>query len=205
MKKIYLFIIILIFTLSGTAQNNLDPSQILNKAVTVITQTKGVEAKFNLNNNSFSGKGVIKTSGTKYNVSLPDVEIWYNGKELYTLNHNSGETTLINPTEEEISESNPLAYVTNANLNYNVSFSTVKKPDKYVLELLPKKTKGDVKRVTLTIKKNNFYVEKIVIEPKSGSPVSAEITSFKTGASLPSSTFEYPKTKYPAIEIIDLR
>lgn len=133
------------------------------------------------------------------------MEVWFNGKTMYTYNKDTEETTVVYPTPEELSQSNPLAYVTGASSNYNVSFSTVKRADKYVLELTPKKKSFDIKRVTLTINKQNYSPEKIVIEPKGGSPVTAEITSFKEAGNLSSSLFEYPKSKYPKAEIIDLR
>lgn len=187
------------------AQNSMTPSQILSKTVNLITGSKGTEANFNITHSGYTGKGLIKSSGQKYNVVLPEVEVWYNGKELYTYNKSTQETTLVDPTADEIAESNPLAYVTSAQNKYNVAFSTVKKNGKYVLELTPKAKGESIKRVTLTLNRSNFYPEKIVVEPVSGSPITSEITQFKTGLTLKPSDFEYPKSKYPRVEIVDLR
>ena len=180
------------------------PQQILNKAVGIVSNAKGVEAKFTIYNSGYSGSGVIKSLGNKFNVTLPDAEVWYNGKDLYTYNKRAGETTVINPTPEELSESNPLAYVYGASKNYNVAFSTVKKSGRDVLELIPK-AKGEIKRITLTLRKSDSLPEKIVVEPAHGNPITAEISSFKTSVALSAGEFEYPKSKYPKVEIIDLR
>ena len=198
-----LIFLMTIFSVNG--QSAMTPEQILAKSVSVVSNSKGVEAKFSVSGSGYSGHGEIKTSGGKFTVTLPDVEVWYNGKNLYTYNKKSGETTLITPTSEELSETNPLAYITGAGKNYNVSFSTVKKPSKYVLELLPKSKNGGIKRITLTLNKANYTPEKIVMEPKNGTPLTAEINSFKSNVSLSANDFEYPKTKYPKVEIIDLR
>lgn len=204
MKKIgIIFLLVFIGVANSFAQQNLTPSQILGKTVDLITSSKGVQADFTIYNSGYSGKGVIKSQGTKYNVKLPDVEVWYNGKDLYTYSDRSKETTLVTPTAEELAESNPLSYVVNASKTYNVSFSTVKKTGKYVLELTPK-AKGEIKRITLTINKD-YKPEKLVVEPSSGNPISADITSFKTGVTYNSAEFEYPKSKYPKVEVVDLR
>lgn len=189
----------------AVAQTTMTPSKILERVVTMITATKGVEAGFTVNNSGYTGRGTIKTSGNKYQVIMPDVEVWFNGKDLYTYNKSTKETTVVTPTAEEIAESNPLGYVVSAQKNYNVAFSTVKKANKYVLELLPKTKGGDIKRITLTVNKTDYKPEKIVVEPKGGSPISADITGFKTGVSSPAADFEYPKAKYPKAEIVDLR
>ena len=178
--------------------------QILAKAVSVITNAKGIETKFTIYNSGYSGTGEIVNLGNRFKVTMPDIEVWYNGKDMFTYNKRSQETTVVNPSAEELSESNPLAYVTEASKKYNVSFSTVKKSGKDVLELVPK-TKGEIKRITLTLRKSDYVPEKIVVEPSKGEPVTAEIISFKTGAKITASDFEYPKSKYPKVEIVDLR
>lgn len=181
------------------------PDGILAKTTGLILKTNGVDAKFKTNNSGYTGSGGIITSGEKFRVTLPDVEVWYNGTDLYTLNHNTQETTVVNPSSEELAEANPLSYVTGASKTYNIHYSTVKKTGKYVLELTPKKKGGEIKRITLTINRNNFYPEKIVIEPFSGSPITADITSFKPGVTSNKADFEYPKSKYLQYEVIDLR
>lgn len=204
MKKFLSVFVLSLLTLNLMGQGNPEAQKILSKVVNVISGAKGVEAKFTVYNSGYSGSGVIKAQGKKFSVSLPDVKVWYNGKDMYTYNGNSNETTVVVPTDEELSQSNPLAYVTTAPHNYNVTFSTVKKAGKDILELTPKK-KGDVKRITLTLRKTDCIPEKIVVEPTSGNPVTAEISLFKTSANLSASDFEYPESKYSKVEVIDLR
>lgn len=205
MRKL-IFHILAIFSIAGVfAQANLSASQVLEKAISSIVSSKGVEANFKVFNSGYSGSGNVKTLGSKFKVTLPDAEVWYNGKEMYTYNKRAGETTLVNPTEEELAQSNPLAYVTGAQKTYDVKFSTVKKTGKYVLELTPKVKGNEVKRITLTLDKQNYSPEKIVVEPASGDPISADISSFKRVEIISNSEFEYPKTKFPKVEIIDLR
>ena len=205
MRKFILLTIALVWGLGYImGQGNLTPSEVLSRTVTKISNAKGIEANFKIYNSGYSGGGTMKAMGSKFSVALPDVEIWYNGKDLYTYNKRTQETTIVEPTPEELAESNPLAYVTTASKNYVVKYSTVKKEGKYVLDLTPK-TKGEIKRITVTINKTSFSPEKIVVEPSNGNPITADISAFKTAQSLSASEFEYPKSKYPKVEIVDLR
>ena len=181
------------------------PVNILNKAVNAISAANGIEANFKVFNSGYSGSGTIKTLGNKFKVTLPDVAVWYNGQDLYTYNSRTNEVTVTIPTDEELAESNPLAYVTRAKNGYNVIFSTVKKDGRYVLELTPKSKGVEIKRITLTLKKSSYLPEKIVVEPLSGNPISADITSFKTSVKLSPNEFNFPKSQYPKAELIDLR
>lgn len=206
MKKITFFLILLgISILNLNAQGTLTALQVLDKTSAVLTNPKGIDSKFTISGNGANGSGIIKTLGGKFNVKLPDVEIWYNGNDLFTYNKRSDETTVVYPTAEELAESNPLAYVYGAKKNYNVAYSTVKKNDRYVLELTPNSKRADVKRITLTIRSKDFVPEKMVLEPRSGSPVTIEISSCVIGSKAVASDFEYPKSKYPKAEIVDLR
>lgn len=204
-KSVISLLLCLLWVFNTLAQSASGPESILAKAVASISNAKGVEATFTVYNSGYSGGGRIETSGNKFKVSMPDVSVWYNGKDMYTYNENTGETTVVTPTADELAESNPLAYVTNAAKTYKVAYSTVKKQGRYVLELTPKVKNNEIKRITLTLRANDYVPEKIVVEPVSGNPVSADIKSFKAGVSLAPSLFEYPKNKYPKAEIIDLR
>ena len=206
MRKTFTALFLALFSISiAFSQDTLTAGQVLGKAVSLITQAKGIETKFTVTNSGFSGGGLIKASGKKFKVIMPDVEVWYNGKDLYTYSKRSGETTVVVPTTEELSQSNPLAYVTGASGNYNVKFSTVKKTGKYVLELTPKQKSSEIKRITLTLNKTDYTPQKIVVEPASGTPITSEISSFQTSKAINDSEFNYPKSKYPNVEIIDLR
>lgn len=208
-QSLFLLAFILAFPVSLNAQT-LTPAQILAKTAAKLNSKQGIEAHFSVSYSGYTGKGAIKAKDGKFYVKFPDTQVWYNGSDLYTYNQNTGETTVVNPTSEELAQTNPLVYITSATKNFNVSESTVKKNGRYTLELKPK-TGGagsgdmDVKRVTLTIRKSDFGLEKVVIEPRSGSPITAEISEIKNGNNILASDFEYPRSKYSKVELIDLR
>ena len=206
MKKISLLLFLLMsFTFTVLAQTRLTPEEILTKTINKISGTTGLQVNFSVTTGGYSSKGEIFLNKNKFRVSLPDAMVWYNGKDLYTLNKNTDETTVITPSEEELEDSNPLAYISSSKRNYTVTFSTVKKSGSYVLELVTKTKRSEIKRITLTVNAKDYTPERLVIEPTSGTPTRADINTFKTVSTISPGEFEYPKAKFPKVEVIDLR
>lgn len=190
--------------MADSASAALTPEQVAQKAASVISNAKSISATFSLSGNGRKSTGSIKSSGTKFVVTLPEVSTWYNGNALYTYNPRIGETTVTTPTAAELMESNPLLYVRGGGANYTYKFSPVKRNGKYVVDLFPTKGNSGIKKLTFTVNSTNFHTEKIVVTTSVGA-LTIDVTSFKPGAAVPASEFEYPKGKYPKAEIIDLR
>ena len=204
MRKIIMLIMSVLSIASLSAQGTLNAEQVMDKARAKITGAKGISADFSYFGAGQNGKGSLKVAGQKFMVTLSDADIWYNGKDMYTYNKRTAETTIMNPTAQELAEVNPLNYVKNSKELYTASFSAEKKAGKYIVELTPKK-KGEIKKVVLTLRSSDFVPEKIVVTPSTGSALSVTVSSFKTLSSIAATEFEYPKTKYPKAEIVDLR
>lgn len=193
----------LLTLLAFPAAAALTAEQVAQKAAALISDPKGVSATFTLAGNGRSTNGTVKTSGSKFAVLMPQVSSWYNGKALYTYNPRINETTVLTPTATELMESNPLLYV-KGGTGYRYSFSPVKRTGKYVIDVVPVKKGSGIKKLTITVNSSSFAPEKITVDTGSGTSV-ITVTSFKGGVSVPASEFEYPKTRYPKAEIVDLR
>ena len=204
-RSIILGLLFAIFAIAGQeAFAQLTARQVAQKAASVISSSKGLAAGFTLTANGQTSKGTIKSSGSKFSVLLPQVSSWYDGKALYTYNPRTSETTIIEPTAQEMLESNPLLYVKGGGNGFNYSFSKIQKNGKYVVELLPRNKRSGLKKLIFTTNKSTFHPEKIEIDGGGMTSV-VNVTSFKTGVSLPAGAFAYPRSKYPNVEIVDLR
>ena len=179
--------------------------QILEKTASLIKNSVGIAADFTISVNDNTGKGTVRGSGKKFSVMLPDVKVWYNGTDMYTYNSHSRETTVINPTNEELNETNPLLYVNLYKGKYKAAYSSGKAAGKYLIELTPAGKTQDFRKLVFTINSTDYYPEKIVAEMRNGNKITISITSFKTNVGLKSSDFEYPEKSYPGVEVIDLR
>lgn len=177
---------------------------VTQKAASVITQAKGISLRFSVNAGGKAVSGTLKSDGMKFCVSLPQGTTWYNGKNMYSYNPRTSETTVTTPTAQELAESNPLLYVKSGATSFTSRFSKEKRPGKYVIELSPRNQKTGIKKLTFTINSANYHIERIVAVTSSGTST-VDVTSLKTGVRFPASEFEYPKSKYPSSEIIDLR
>lgn len=207
MKTKYSIVVIIIFLwtqFSIEVQGALTPEQVAQKTASVISSAKTISAAFTINGNGRKSQGSVKCTGNKFAVSLPEVSTWYDGKALYTYNPRTAETTVTTPTASELKESNPLLYVKGAGSNYSYKFSTVKRNGKYVVDLTPIKRSTGINKLTITVNSENFHPERIVVTTSAG-VMAIDITSFKTGMPIPAADFNYPKSKYPKAEIVDLR
>lgn len=182
----------------------LSPEQVVQKAAAVITNAKSIRAAFTVSAGGKTTKGTINNMGEKFTVQLPEFSTWYDGKNIYTYNPRTSETTVVVPTARELLDSNPLLYVKGGAGGYTYSFSPVKRNGKYIVDLIPRSKKSGIKKLTFTINAGNFRTERIAVSLGSGQTV-IDVTSFATGISFSPSDFEYPKSRYPKAEIIDLR
>lgn len=200
-RSILLYLLLL--PLSVFSQS-LSPEKVLEKSAAVFTASKGISVNFKISG-EITGTGSLIGAGNKFHVSLPDAQVWYNGKEMYSYNMRIGETTVISPSAEELQMSNPFLYFNTYKGKFKAEFSRSKIAGRYVVLLKPLTKATDLRSLAITVRSSDFIPEKIVAETTNGSSLTFNITSFKTGLSFPPSDFEYPRSRYPKVEIIDLR
>ena len=74
-----------------------------------------------------------------------------------------------------------------------------------MVTLIPKSKKNQVRSVEITLNSKSFKPEKFVVIPRAGTAATVRIKSLDYSKSISASEFEYPKAKYPRVQIIDLR
>ena len=181
------------------------PAEVLKKAATAANSSKGIKGSFSLTMSGKSLTGKISVSKEKFTISTPVSSTWYNGTSMWTYNPSSKETTLVKPTAAELQEANPLTYLKTYATDFTPSFSNKKISGKYVVNLVPKSKRSGIKNIEVVIDSKTFKPNTFTITSRDGSKVILKMQTLQYGVSIPVSTFEYPKNKYPKIEIIDLR
>ena len=200
-KGISIFLFISIFAFSSFA---LTPQEALNKGKSALASAKSVSADFSMKVNGQNVKGRLLSKGSKFTLISNISSNWFNGKDLYTYIPSKKETTVFNPTATELAEVNPLLYL-NTSSNYKVAGTKKKVPGIETLVLIPLKPGGGMKSVTIDLNSKTFLPTKIRIVPNSGSPIEISLSNVKLNVSIPDSYFEYPKSKYPKVNIVDMR
>lgn len=202
-RKILIALMITVSALSAYAAETADG--MLKKAAAGINGTTGLTASFTLDYGSQKVAGTLKASGKKFALQTSSTSTWYDGKNMWTYNAKNAETTLINPTAQEVAEANPLSIVNSYSSNFTAAFAKGQVKGTKTIVLTPKSKKIGYKSVHVTIPDGSVYPSKLVIIPSNGQKMSVSISQVKSGQKLPEATFVYPKSKYPKVEIVDLR
>lgn len=206
MKKRIIFGLLAMFTVLGVlpAHGELTAEQVAQKVAATLNTNTGLKLSYTIAANGRQLKGSLKSQGNKFAIATPQLSTWYNGKDLYTYNLKTQETTVVKPSAQELLEANPLLYVKSAGSGYSCKFSPVKRNGRYVVDLVPRTRKGSLQKLTVTVNSSTFRPERVVVTNQ-GSTLTVDVTNFTAGVSLPAAEFEYPKAKYPGVEIVDLR
>lgn len=200
----FLFLLTLMFsTASLSGAETAD--QILKKASAAINNANGLSASFNIDYGTQRLTGTLKTSGKMFVLQTSSSSTWYDGKNMWTFNAKNNETTLINPTAQEVAEANPLLLVNSYSMQFVASFAKNQTKGNKTILLTPKSKSIGYKSVMVTIPDGSNYPSMLVVVPSSGQTVKISISNVRTSQKFSNSTFVYPKSKYPKAEIVDLR
>lgn len=178
---------------------------IMKRASANLKSAKGVNCKFSLTADKRTINGTLKTSGNKFAITTPLSSAWYNGKCMWTYNPSSKETTLVVPTSAELRETNPLEYIKEYYSSFTPALSNKKQSGKYIVTLTPKKKSSEVRSLELTLNSSSLKPDIISVTLKNGTVTKITINSIEYNAAFKAIEFDYPKSKYPKIPIIDLR
>lgn len=181
----------------------LTPAQAVNKGALALRNAKGIKIEFSINAGGKNANGVLISKGQKFMIESPVGSSWYNGISLYTYNPRTKETTLTKPTAAELSEANPLSYI-HGNAAY-VATDMPEKKGKRMIRLTPNKSGLGVKNVVLTVDPTTCLPEVISITMDNGVSTTITVKSLQLDALPNAKVFEYPKSKFPQVEVIDMR
>ncbi|MDE6018020.1 MAG: outer membrane lipoprotein carrier protein LolA [Muribaculaceae bacterium] len=202
-KHILGLIVMLGAVFSATGAETADG--LLRKAAAAINGTSGLTASFTLNYGSQKVAGTIQAAGKKFALQTSSTSTWYDGKSMWTYNAKNAETTLMNPTLQEVAEANPLSIVNSYSANFTAAFAKGQTKGSKTIVLTPKSRRLGYKSVHVMIPDGAVFPSRLVIVPSNGQKVTVSISQVKTGQKLADATFVYPMKKYPKAEIVDLR
>lgn len=178
-------------------------AQIMAAVKANFTSSAAVEALFTINGGDGAVQGSVQIAGPRFNLSTPQLHVWYDGKTQWTYLNSSNEVSISEPTAEELTAANPFAVLSEYARYYNCR--TLRELNGLQrIELTPKANDGGISRVVLCVDKKNWpSVLTIVFDDNR--TVVVDIDSIKGRNALPENTFRYDAKLHPAAEIIDLR
>lgn len=202
---------------------------VLDKVTTITKGYDNLRASFDwtLENKTQKTKdsksGFMFLKGEKYKMILAGMEMFSDGKTMWTYSKDANEITI---SEVEESDESIISNPTKIFSLYEKGFKyamkgeeqrTVKakgadgkvasvKKNCYVIDLYPENPKGkEFHTIELLVEKTTNLILSIDIKFKNGSDQIIEITEYKSNTNMPDGLFTYDPAKYPGAEVNDMR
>jgi len=155
-----------------------------------------------------SKKGTVIMKGNKYKVSMDGMEIYSDGRTTWNFDRSANEVT-VNSVDASGNAMTPQKLLTNFyDKDFYYKYNGEKKEGgKTVqeIELTPTDKNKSFHKVYLLVNKANSTISSAKFLEKTGSRYVYSITNLKGSASVKDSDFTFDKTKYPGVEVVDLR
>lgn len=198
----------------GMGKSDVDAKKVLDAVSAKFRSFKTVNAKFNLKVENAAGKvqgsktGTVNMKGTKYRISVTGQELYSDGETSWTFDKSSNEVQ-INKVDASMAAITPQKLFTNfydKDFLYKLNGETKQgKKTFQEVELTPiDKTKPFFK-VLVTIDKTSQIINRTKVFEKNGNRYTYSVLSVKTNTALPDALFVFDPSKYPKVEIVDLR
>lgn len=221
MKKIVTLIAFASMTLLATAQTAKNPTKsdpdakkILDAVSAKFKTYAAPQAAFTYQVENAQGKalstkrGVVVMKGNKFKVSMDGMEIFSDGKTVWNYDKSANEVT-VNNLNEGGNGMTPQKIFTNfydRDFFYKLNgIKTVGGKTVQEIELTPTDKTRPYHKVYVWVDKtsNSIYSAKFL--EKSGGRYSYTVTSLKPTSSMPDTDFVFNKSRYPGVEVVDLR
>jgi outer membrane lipoprotein-sorting protein len=219
MRKIVAIYILALAAISVYAQNDpqakaiLDQVSAKNKAYKTINTAFAITGTNTQNADKTTQKGTLLIKGDKYMIKLPDSEVYFDGKDVYNYLPASNEVNITKPQAstskgDDIFISNPKDVFKIYQKDFKQKFikeTTESGKQVYEIDLYPVDLKKKYNRIRLHIEKSSSQIVSMKAFFKDGFQYSIAFDKFEVNKEIPDNTFVFEKSKYPNVEVIDLR
>lgn len=216
MKKIaYLFLILLLPTLSYSQEEAIDPKAkaFLEKTVDAFDSKKGICADFSIEIKDVKSDkfetipGVLLLKEEKFKLSIKGVETYFDGKTQSVFMKNEKEVTVSIPAKEDLKDINPILLMKSYKTDYKMRYMGASKENGNIvetIELYPNDLNSQYSIITVKISQDKLQLKSMSLKGKNG--VNTLLTINKlTNKALEDTQFVFDVKNYPNVEVIDLR
>jgi outer membrane lipoprotein-sorting protein len=204
---------IILITSSVHAQTDAKAQEILKGVSAKYKSYKSLQAAFKLSRldqktkktDNFSG--TITISGSKYSFSMSDQTVMCDGKTTWTFLKESNEVQ-ISETKTTEGAITPTTIFTMYEKGFRSKYmgeKTIGGKVIQVIELTPEDTKKNYFKIVLNIDKTGKFVSEAKIYEKSGGILTYSIVKFTPNIAVTEDVFVFNKSKFPGVDVVDLR
>ena len=182
-----------------------DAAKLLEQSAAKIKTAKSVDVAYTLKSGNTDVKGTLLLSGNKFYAVNNAMTAWYDGTTQWTYSPATCEVNIIEPTDEELAATNPLAIMSSLKNKYTSSI--IKSSPGFRTILLKSINKSsDWPQITITLKSSTLLPTSIAIKGRDGSQTVIAISSLQIrNTTANESVFKFDRKKYPKAKIVDLR
>lgn len=212
MKKILtMFLILLAFT-SIAQTKDTKATTLLDEVSTKTKSYKSIKADFSYKMENKQAKineekrGSLLLSGDKYRLAVAGQVVICDGKTIWTYIEESNEVQ-INNLDNKDDALTPSKLLTSYNANYKskiIKDNNQTDPNIETLELIPNVSKNFTKAI-VAIDKIKKQVKSFSLYDKNGNIFTYRISKFQTDLPINPADYFFDKSKFPGVEVIDMR
>ncbi len=201
-KIITLLVLVLAAAMCAQAET---AAELMKRAADRLAAAPSLTVKFTATaGDGSTASGTITMARQKFTLDMPGQRVWYDGRLMYSYNVAAGETSLTEPTPDELMEINPFDILHQWQRSYDARLLTAPAGQQRV-QLTSKRKGSAVKRAVVTLSSATGLPAAIEAEMSNSATLKVKVTSAAVGKALPASAFTYPAAKYPGVEVVDLR
>ena len=202
--------------LTAQAQEDIKAKTILDELSAKTKSYSSITAVFSYNLENKASKtnetqeGKLFVKGNKYKLEIAGQEVISDGKTVWTYLREANEVQINNPPDASAQDAvNPANLFTIYETGFQSKFDCEKVDGKKTFQhinLYPKDPKKkSYHTVKLTIDKQAKEITNIKVLGKDGNDYTYSVRNFTPNQILKDDIFSFDKTKYPKIEVVDLR
>ena len=191
---------LLVLTVSISAQNATQARKILDKTASIIGRKGGAVANFSISGKYGNSSGTIAIKGNKYNAKTPLAIVWYDGKTQWTYMKKNQEVNVSTPTEAQQQSMNPYKFISIYKNGFKLGMKNVS--EGWQIHLYATNQKRTIKEMYIVVGKN--YLPKTIRMRQSNGWTTIKVTNFKA-RNLADTMFRFNAKDFPNAEVIDLR
>lgn len=200
MKRLSIIFMLLVLTVSISAQNATQARKILDKTASIIGRKGGAVANFSISGKYGNSSGTIAIKGNKFNAKTPQAIVWYDGKTQWTYMKKNQEVNVSTPTEAQQQSMNPYKFISIYKNGFKLGMKNVS--EGWQIHLYATNQKRTIKEMYIVVGKN--YLPNTIRMRQSNGWTTIKVTNFKA-KNLADTMFRFDAKDFPNAEVIDLR
>lgn len=215
MRNLYVILaLILSSSLVNAQKSDPEAKQVLDAVSAKFKTFTTVQANFTYKVENADGKalstktGTVKMKGNKYRVSFGGQEIFSDGKTIWNYDKGSNEVT-VSSVDESGSGLTPQKLFTNF---YDKDFLYILNGEKKVggktmqeIEMTPTDKSKAFHKVYVQVDKAARTIYSTRVLENGGNRYTYTVSTMKTNVPIDDQQFTFDKSKYPGVEVVDLR